>query len=88
MNVQQINKHSDAQKPSREMVEQVLDRLRPAMEADGGGVDLVSIQDGVVAVRMKGMCLACPSVKMTLKQGIEKTLRQHFPWVTEVVRDS
>jgi Fe-S cluster biogenesis protein NfuA len=67
-------------------VEEVLDIIRPAMEADGGGVELVAIQNGIVSVRMKGTCLACPSVKMTLKQGIEQTLRQHFPWVTEVVR--
>jgi Fe-S cluster biogenesis protein NfuA len=67
-------------------VQRVLDDLRPAMEADGGGVEVVSISDGRVAVRLLGTCLACPSSELTLKLGIEKTLREHLPWVTALER--
>ncbi len=70
-----------------QQVIKVLDSLRPAMEADGGGVELVSIQDGgLVVIRLKGMCLACPSASLTLKLGIEKTLKQEIDWVKEVKR--
>jgi Fe-S cluster biogenesis protein NfuA len=64
----------------------VLETLRPAMQADGGDVELVSLEDGVVSVRLKGMCLLCPSADMTLTRGIERTLRLHFPWLTAVRR--
>ena len=64
----------------------VLDQIRPAMQADGGNVEVVGINDGVVAVRLCGTCIACPSKNMTLKVGIEKTLRSRLPWVKEVVR--
>ncbi len=67
-------------------VEAVLETLRPAMEADGGGVVLAGIEGGRVDVRLKGMCLDCPSAPMTLKHGIERTLKQHLSWVTEVRR--
>jgi len=67
-------------------VEALLDTLRPAMEADGGGVDLDCICDGVVAVRLKGLCLDCPSSDMTLRLGIEKTLKTRLAWVKSVIR--
>jgi Fe-S cluster biogenesis protein NfuA len=67
-------------------VDTILDTIRPAMQADGGDVQLVSVQGGIVSVRLKGMCLLCPSANMTLKHGIERTLRQHLPWVEEVKR--
>ncbi len=66
---------------------EVLDTLRPAMEADGGGVDLIAIEEeGIVIIRLKGMCLACPSASLTLKLGIEKTLKEKLDWVQKVVR--
>lgn len=68
------------------LVQEVLDLLRPAMRADGGDVELVEIVDGVVRVRLCGTCIACPSKNLTLKHGIERTLRARLPWVTEVVR--
>ena len=72
---------------SREaLVEEVLATVRPAMQADGGDVQLVSIQDGVVSVRLKGMCLCCPSASLTLKHGIEGSLRSRLGWVRAVVR--
>ena len=63
-----------------------LDRIRPAMQADGGDIDLVSVQDGIVSVRLRGTCLVCPSASLTMKHGIERTLREKLPWVTSVVR--
>lgn len=67
-------------------VEAVLRSIRPAMEADGGGVTLVSVCGGKVEVRLKGMCLDCPSAPLTMKFGIERTLKQKLPWVEEVRR--
>ncbi len=67
-------------------VEELLDTIRPAMQADGGDVELVSIEGGTVSVRLKGMCLLCPSASLTLKDGIERTLRGHLCWVGKVVR--
>lgn len=69
-------------------VEKVLRELRPAMEADAGGVDLVAIEGGCVVVRLKGTCLVCPSVKLTMKLGIERTLRERLSWVKEVRRET
>jgi Fe-S cluster biogenesis protein NfuA len=67
-------------------VTEVLNSLRPAMQADGGDVEFVSVENGVVCVRLKGTCLACPSASLTMKLGLEKTLKQRIPWVKEVLR--
>jgi len=67
-------------------VQQVLKTLLPAMEADGGGVELVSVQDDVVTVKFKGACLLCPSIGMTMKFGITKTLQAKLPWVRDVLK--
>ncbi len=58
------------------------------MQVDGGDVDLVAVAEeiGVVSVRLQGTCLHCPSASLTLKAGIEQTLKTQLPWVTEVVR--
>jgi Fe-S cluster biogenesis protein NfuA len=71
---------------SEDHVQKVLDLIRPAMQADGGDVQLVSVENETVAVRLAGMCLLCPSASMTLKHGIERTLRDNFPWIRNVVR--
>jgi Fe-S cluster biogenesis protein NfuA len=68
------------------LVEEILASIRPAMQADGGDVQLVAVQDGVVSVRLRGMCLCCPSASLTLKHGIERTLRDRLDWVTGVIR--
>jgi Fe-S cluster biogenesis protein NfuA len=65
-------------------VKEVLKTLLPAMEADGGGVDLVSIEDGIVNVKFKGACLLCPSIGMTMNLGISKTLKEKLPWIKSV----
>jgi Fe-S cluster biogenesis protein NfuA len=67
-----------------ERIKSVLEKIRPALQADGGDVELVGVTDGVVKVRLKGACSGCPMSTMTLKSGIERILRQHVPEVTKV----
>jgi len=67
-----------------EKVKAVLENIRPALQRDGGDVELVDIVDGVVRVRLKGACGACPMSTMTLKQGIERYLKQQIPEITSV----
>jgi Fe-S cluster biogenesis protein NfuA len=70
----------------KEKVEKALQKIRPALQADGGDVQLVSVEaDGTVKVRLQGTCHGCPMAAMTLKQGIERTLKQAVPEVKEVV---
>ena len=69
----------------REKVESALDKVRPALQADGGDVQLVEVDDdGVVKVRLTGACGGCPMSQMTLKMGIEKVLKQNVPEVDRV----
>ncbi|MBT8764246.1 NifU family protein [Desulfohalobiaceae bacterium Ax17] len=64
----------------REKVEQVLDKIRPTLQADGGDVELVEVTDnGIVKVRLKGACQGCPMSQMTLKNGIERLLLKEIP---------
>jgi Fe-S cluster biogenesis protein NfuA len=70
----------------KESVEKVLAEIRPALEADGGDVELVDVSaEGVVKVKLTGACSGCPMGMMTLKQGIEKQLKLKIPQVSEVV---
>ena len=69
----------------REKVEAVLTKIKPALQADGGDVELVGIDDGVVKVKLTGHCAGCPMSQLTLKRGIEKLLKQEIPEVKEVV---
>lgn len=69
----------------KEKVEEVLAKIRPALQADGGDVELVDVTDGVVKVRLQGACSGCPMSTMTLKNGIERILKEHVPEVKEVV---
>ena len=69
----------------KEKVEQALNKVRPALQADGGDVELVDVgSDGVVKVRLKGACGGCPMSQLTLKMGIERILRKEVPEVTSV----
>ncbi len=71
----------------REKVQEVLEKVRPSLQADGGDVELVEItEDGVVRVRLKGACGSCPMSTMTLKMGIERALKSQIPEVKEVER--
>jgi Fe-S cluster biogenesis protein NfuA len=69
-----------------EEVKKALELIRPALQADGGDVELVEVSDdGVVKVKLVGACGHCPMSTMTLKMGIEKTLMAKVPGVKEVV---
>lgn len=67
-----------------EKIKSVLEKIRPALQADGGDVELVDVTDGLVKVKLKGACAGCPMSMMTLKSGIEKFLKQQVPEVTGV----
>ena len=64
-----------------EKIQQVIDKLRPMLQADGGDVEFVDVEDGVVKVRLQGACAGCPMSQMTLKNGIERMLKQEVPEV-------
>jgi Fe-S cluster biogenesis protein NfuA len=71
----------------REEVIKVLEQVRPALQADGGDVELVDVtEDGIVKVRLKGACGSCPMSTMTLKMGIERAMKEQIPGVKEVVQ--
>jgi len=65
-------------------VEKVLNRIRPALQADGGDVELVDVEGGVVKVRLTGACGGCPMATMTLRNGIEAALKEEIPAVERV----
>jgi Fe-S cluster biogenesis protein NfuA len=68
----------------KEKVQEVLDQIRPKLQADGGDVELVDVKDGIVQVRLQGSCKGCPMSQLTLKMGIERLLKEQIPEVTEV----
>ena len=71
----------------REKVDQVIQQIRPMLQADGGDIELVNVDEatGVVSVRLQGACQGCPGAQMTLKMGVEARLKEIIPEVTEVV---
>ncbi|MDO8688417.1 MAG: NifU family protein [Dehalococcoidia bacterium] len=70
----------------REKVEQALTLIRPALNADGGDVELVEVtEEGVAKVKLTGACGGCPMSQMTLKMGIERVLKREVPEITSVV---
>lgn len=88
---------SDASKPVKEYapseyddaIRSLLDEyVRPAVEGDGGAIDFVGFDEGIVTVALRGSCSGCPSSTATLKGGIENLLKQHLPEVKEVVAES
>ena len=69
----------------QEKVEAALNKIRPMLQADGGNVELVSVEDGgIVKVRLQGACAGCPMSQMTLKNGIERILKEEIPEVKSV----
>lgn len=70
----------------KDKVMAVLDKIRPALQADGGNVKLVEVDEdnGIVKVELQGACAGCPMSTMTLKQGIERIMKQEIPEVKEV----
>ncbi|MFG0294078.1 MAG: NifU family protein [Phycisphaerales bacterium JB065] len=67
-------------------VARVLNAVRPSIQADGGDVELVDVSaDGLVRIRLHGACVGCPSSPMTLREGIERNIREHVPEVSSVI---
>lgn len=69
----------------KDQVQEVLNIIRPSLQADGGDVELVDVKDGIVSVKLKGACAGCPMSTMTLKRGIERFLKEKLEGVKEVV---
>ncbi len=70
----------------KEQVIAALEDVRPSLQADGGDIEFVDVtEDGIVSVKLKGACNGCPMAKMTLKQGVERYLKEQIPNVKEVV---
>lgn len=69
----------------KDQVIKALAEIRPLLRADGGDVELVDVNDGVVKVRLKGACGSCPMASLTLKNGVEKILKEQVPDVKEVI---
>ncbi|HEY3317306.1 MAG TPA: NifU family protein [Coriobacteriia bacterium] len=68
----------------KERVQEVLDRIRPALQADGGDVELVDVEGGVVKVKLVGACAGCPMSQLTLANGVERVLKEEIPEVERV----
>ncbi len=72
--------------PIKEQVLEVLETIRPNLQADGGDIEFVDIdENGVVSVRLQGACAGCPMSMLTLSQGVERVLKEHVPGVTRVI---
>jgi Fe-S cluster biogenesis protein NfuA len=68
----------------QEKVEAVIGEVRPLLQADGGDIELVSVDDGVVKVRLRGACAGCPGAQMTLRMAVERRLKARIPEVQRV----
>jgi len=68
----------------KEKIENAMKKIRPMLQADGGDVEFVEIENGVVKVRLQGACAGCPMSQMTVKNGIEKLLKEEIPEVKAV----
>ena len=66
-------------------VEEALSKVRPALERDGGNIELVGVEDGIVKVKLTGACAGCMMSTMTLKMGVERILKEEIPEIKEVV---
>ena len=65
-------------------VKEALEEIKPKIQADGGDIELVEIENGIVKVRLKGACVGCPMSALTLKQGVERLIKQKIPEVKSV----
>jgi len=68
----------------REEIEKVIEQIRPNLQADGGDIELVDVEDGVVKVKLKGACNGCPMAQITLSRGVEQVLKKNVPGVKKV----
>lgn len=71
----------------REKIENALDHIRPALQADGGNIKLVDVDEarGIVKVQLQGACAGCPSAQITLAMGVERAIKEEVPEVKEVI---
>jgi len=69
----------------KEKIEAAMKKIRPMLQRDGGDVEFVDVEDGVVKVRLQGACAGCPMSQMTIKNGIERILKQEIPEIKSVV---
>ncbi len=69
----------------REKVEEVIGKIRPMLQRDGGDIELLDVAEGVVKVKLTGACGSCPMSTMTLKMGVENVLKKEIPEVKEVI---
>jgi len=75
---------SDMAEIDRARVEEVLNEIRPYLQADGGDLELVAVENGIVKVRLQGACAGCPGARMTLEMGVQKRLQEAIPEVVGV----
>ncbi|THB74342.1 MAG: NifU family protein [Gammaproteobacteria bacterium] len=68
----------------KERVEEALEKIRPSLQADGGDIELVEIDGNIVKVRLQGACSCCPMANVTLKNGVERVLKEMVPEVESV----
>lgn len=77
--------NNESRGPLFEEVSEVLELIRPSIQADGGDVELVSVdQNGVVSLRFLGACIGCPSLNMTLRDGVEVMIKNRIEGITAV----
>ena len=67
-----------------EQVSAVIDEIRPLLQADGGDIELVGVEDGIVKVRLRGACAGCPGAQMTLKMAVERRIKAKVPEIQRV----
>ena len=72
-------------KSVEERTREVIDAIRPYIQADGGDIEFVEVKDGNAHVRLHGACAMCPHAAMTLQMGVEKNLRERVPEIQHVV---
>ena len=68
-----------------EKVREVIEEIRPALQADGGDIEFIGLEGTVVKVRLQGACSGCPHAAITLKQGVEVRIKEAIPEISEVV---
>jgi Fe-S cluster biogenesis protein NfuA len=69
----------------KEKIEKALETIRPALRADGGDIQLVSVEDGIVKVRLTGACSGCQMAQMTMTQGVEQAIKEVVPEINKVI---
>ena len=69
----------------REKIEMILDQIRPFLGAEGGGVELIEVNDGVVKLRLTGACGGCPMATITLRNVVEREIKKQAPEIKEVI---